>query len=752
VDRQSLLQGDPVNITYSVTNIGNIDLPAIALSIMVVHVVELTPYDVLSDQTGLLIGQTYTNTRQLGTQNYTAKDYLVILRANISGVEETLAGTYFRVEGAPSVPSLNSPGNGIDVESLTPILTVNNASDPNDDKLSYEFELYADNTLTTLIATSGHIPEGNGITSWQVPMALQENSTYFWRARAYDGRLYGDWMLPAAFRVNIANDPPTAPTLSSPAHNSQVGTLTILTVNNATDQTAQTLPITSICLDANFTQIVSSMVGVFEGAGSTSWQIPLNLNDNTLYYWRAQADDWLTTGPWMTTARFFVNTVNDAPTAPSVISPANNSEVMTLSADIIVANSTDPDSTVLTYIFEIDTVDTFDSPGIMRSGSIPGGQGTTQWTVNGLLENTLYYVRAKTNDGLAESPWSQVVSFFVNTANEAPTIPLLANPSDGGAVNVFTPALSVHNSSDPDRDILTYEFELYADAAMTSRVANAANTPETPQITSWTVPVNLAENNIYYWRARAFDGQLHSGWMPLAFFMVNTANDSPGAPILYSTPTGKSLDTLTPTLRIHNAIDPDSDVLTYEFEIYSGGVLVRTITGVPQGTSGITSVAITEGLSDNTAYIWRARAYGDRYGWIQLPSRYTTSITATIDFDPNTLNKRSNGTWVVVYIELPSGYNVADIPISTIRLNGTVSAEPRPCAIGDYDNDGIPDLMVKFSRSAVINLLPNGDNVPVYVTGAVGTTTKAVPIFEASRLRYWTQADLRKSSRNCQEI
>jgi hypothetical protein len=37
--------------------------------------------------------------------------------------------------------------------------------------------------------------------------------------------------------------------------------------------------------------------------------------------------------------------------------------------------------------------------------------------------------------------------------------------------------------------------------------------------------------------------------------------------------------------------------------------------------------------------------------------------------------------------------------------------------------DGIPDLMVKFKRSDVINLLDCGDNVPVRVTGTAGTMT-----------------------------
>lgn len=43
--------------------------------------------------------------------------------------------------------------------------------------------------------------------------------------------------------------------------------------------------------------------------------------------------------------------------------------------------------------------------------------------------------------------------------------------------------------------------------------------------------------------------------------------------------------------------------------------------------------------------------------------------------------------------------------------------------MGDYDKDGISDLMVKFDRADAINLLPNGDQVTVHVTGKVGTVT-----------------------------
>lgn len=58
--------------------------------------------------------------------------------------------------------------------------------------------------------------------------------------------------------------------------------------------------------------------------------------------------------------------------------------------------------------------------------------------------------------------------------------------------------------------------------------------------------------------------------------------------------------------------------------------------------------------------------------------------------------------WITAYIELPEGYDVSDIYVSTVTLNDEVAAELYPTKVGDYDNDGISDLMVKFSRIDVM--------------------------------------------------
>jgi len=74
---------------------------------------------------------------------------------------------------------------------------VSNASDPNDDKITYEFEVYA-----TAASRHSLLPQAASFRDEYdrvpCPVRTDRESTYYWRSRAYDGKLYGDWMEPAA--------------------------------------------------------------------------------------------------------------------------------------------------------------------------------------------------------------------------------------------------------------------------------------------------------------------------------------------------------------------------------------------------------------------------------------------------------------------------------------------------------------------------------------------------------------------------
>jgi len=94
-------------------------------------------------------------------------------------------------------------------------------------------------------------------------------------------------------------------------------------------------------------------------------------------------------------------------------------------------------------------------------------------------------------------------------------------------------------------------------------------------------------------------------------------------------------------------------------------------------------------------------------------------IPATIDFDPDTLYLKSKDNYVTAYIELPPGFDVRQIDIPSIRLNGVVPALTKPTKIGDYDRDRVRDLMVKFDAPAVKSLLTPGNQVEITITGEV---------------------------------
>ena len=92
-------------------------------------------------------------------------------------------------------------------------------------------------------------------------------------------------------------------------------------------------------------------------------------------------------------------------------------------------------------------------------------------------------------------------------------------------------------------------------------------------------------------------------------------------------------------------------------------------------------------------------------------------IEASLDIAPNVLNMKSKGKWITAYIELPEGYDVDDIDIGSVMLNGTVMAELHPTVVEDHNDNGIPDIMVKFSREMVQDNLIPGDEVEIEVTG-----------------------------------
>jgi hypothetical protein len=106
-------------------------------------------------------------------------------------------------------------------------------------------------------------------------------------------------------------------------------------------------------------------------------------------------------------------------------------------------------------------------------------------------------------------------------------------------------------------------------------------------------------------------------------------------------------------------------------------------------------------VSATRADEWKGRVF--------LYSTQARASSAFIEFAPEALGTSSQGRWITCYIE-PIGFDAKGIDLRTVRLAGSVPAEPKPAVVGDHDGNHVPDLMVKFDRQALAPLLTLGIN------------------------------------------
>ena len=461
----------------------------------------------------------------------------------ISDLEEFLCGSDPTIEEhAPTTPVIIFPPADAQINILQPELVIENSSDEDGDALSYEFEVFADSALTVRAAGADDVVQGAATTSWSVSETLKDNSRYHWRARATDGYSFSLWAY-GTFFVNTINDAPGPFYISSPGDDTEVDTRSpILEVTNAMDTDEDEITYTFEVYDDNtLSNPVVSASDIPEGLnGTTSWMVHSSLSDNAWYFWRAVGTDAHGAQTETALGSFLVNTADWVPAAPQPASPAINSEIALRQLDLVVTNA--PDGQTHSYYFELDKVDTFDSPKKQASEEITGGGDTTAWHVSGLDDNTWYFWRVMAGNGSVKSGWVQS-AFFVNTANDAPMSPTLNNPGRRAWVGTLTPVLDLNPCKDPDGDSLLYRFEIYRDEALTVLVEQGVSATA-----QWMIPSELTDKTRYFWRAQAEDAHgLTSSWMDTAsFFVKYTGPDEPPAEIIVkvSTSLGSELSGL----------------------------------------------------------------------------------------------------------------------------------------------------------------------------------------------------------------
>lgn len=239
------------------------------------------------------------------------------------------------------------------------------------------------------------------------------------------------------------------------------------------------------------------------------------------------------------------------------------------------------------------------------------GRGDFEWTpAVGQAGN--YLITWMASDGTLSATRSANIRVELETP-PVPAEPTIQSPLAGAEITELQPTLKAVASQVAKDPTQRLQFEIYADAGMTQKVAegSVSKNPTAGASSDWPLPVELNDNTHYTWRVRAAkDGDLVSQWVNGQFF-VNQFNDPPEPFNLSEPAAGIEVASATPKLALANSSDRDGDLLTYGFKLFADEALskpVAAVTALAPGASGTTSWTIGEPLINHARYYWLAEA------------------------------------------------------------------------------------------------------------------------------------------------
>ncbi len=421
----------------------------------------------------------------------------------------------------PEAPALLSPRDGDTVSTVVPALTVETAVDPDGTPLTYFFEVsqYAD---FSAIAASGSVYNYRGSISWTVKNELQNNSGYYWRARAYDGIAFSDYSEPTSFYIDVGdNTPPSPPTVLSPTNGSTVDTTQpTLMVLNGSDSDGDELTYEFEVYNHS-DELIASVFGVAEGSSSTGWTVTTALTDSAVYYWRARCYDGSELSAWTPLIEFTVllsQEANEPPSLPVPILPALGDTVMFTPIVLLIENSIDPDGDNILYDFWVYS-DASLTQVVQTKFDVP--QTPTQTSalfdfqpING--HRYWWQVRAK--DGQHVTALTSPMWFVFNssTTGQDDYMAAPSGPENGSVVLTNKPTLAATNIAAAGDNY--YYFEVANDSNFFSPVVSSPPVAEEEGgVTHWRVSEELASGETYYWRVRVNN----YAYSPVAQFTVD---------------------------------------------------------------------------------------------------------------------------------------------------------------------------------------------------------------------------------------
>jgi hypothetical protein len=403
-----------------------------------------------------------------------------VMATDQSGATYTTDLQSFTVNSAnddPGVFSLISPDSGSVVSELSPLLVWSPTTDLDGDSVLFDVQLNS-----TSIGMTHH--------NYYFVDSLAEDMTYTWSVTATDNNggstQSGTW----SFIVNTENVPPTSFALLSPEAETVFNTQSVFfewetsTDSDPMDSVNYSLDVhidtTHLHYDLNTTSFTSN-----------------GLTDNSIYHWSVTAHDMNggTTenmgGPRM----FVINTVNDPPSASTLVAPLNGSIQTDLTPNFYWTEAVDPDPLdhvsytmnwwplgVLPVIYNLNT----DSTGVSPDEDIP--------------DNAQFGWMVTAND-MHNSQSSSDTSYFYSDAFPEPPLNFATVSPINNVEGLGTEVEFVwEETDDPDPvEEISYRV-VYA-----SNWEDSSTYVYSETIEDTSMVITLGDNSQYYWLVEALD-------------------------------------------------------------------------------------------------------------------------------------------------------------------------------------------------------------------------------------------------------
>ncbi|MEE2830440.1 MAG: hypothetical protein VX498_14725, partial [Myxococcota bacterium] len=304
------------------------------------------------------------------------------------------------------------------------------------------------------------------------------------------------------------------------------------------------------------------------------------------------------------------------PSQPLAQSPVDGAVVASTTPSLTWLNAFDPDGDPLSY-----TVAVYEDPaGTQLFAELSGitespGSTTSVLLSPPLIENSSYTWRVRAHDGVVFGAWSSLESFFVDQANDPPSVPQPIEPVET-TVDTPVPELVTGPVSDPDGDAFSVMVEIQ-DPLGSSQFLLASEL----ETSGWSaVPEEaLVEDLQYRWRAQATDergaSSAPSDWVG---FRVDITNALPPVPEVLVPIPGTDVDSGFPEIRVRVDPDPDGDPLSVRFMVDTREDFASEFTQdlglLPLDLGSEAEVVVLDELPENTQVHARARAEDDRGG------------------------------------------------------------------------------------------------------------------------------------------